>query len=181
VVDKNGNVVSMTSSVESVFGSGRMAGGMVLNNQLTDFSFKAKDAEGKLIANRVQANKRPRSSMSPTIILDEKGDFFMATGSPGGSSIIAYNAKTIVGVLDWGLTPQQAIELPNMVARKGKVRIEKSHASDDLINGLRAFGHNVQESAGENSGLSMVLRHSDGSLEGGVDPRREGTIEIINY
>ena len=154
---------------------------MFLNNQLTDFSFKAKDAEGKLIANRVQANKRPRSSMSPTIILDEKGDFFMATGSPGGSSIIAYNAKTIVGVLDWGLTPQQAIELPNMVARKGKVRIEKSHASDDLINDLRAFGHNVQESAGENAGLSMVLRHPDGRLEGGVDPRREGTIEIINY
>jgi len=181
VVDKNGNVVSMTSSVESVFGSGRMAGGMFLNNQLTDFSFKAKDAKGKLIANRVQANKRPRSSMSPTIILDEKGDFLMATGSPGGSSIIAYNAKTIVGVLDWGLTPQQAIELPNMVARRGKVRIEKSRASDDIINGLRAFGHNVQESAGENSGLSMVLRHSNGRLEGGVDPRREGTIEVINY
>jgi len=117
--------------------------------------------------------------MSPTIILDEKGDFLMATGSPGGSSIIAYNAKTIVGVLDWELTPQQAIDLPNMVARKGKVRIEKSRASGELINGLRTFGHNVKESAGENSGLSMVLRHPDGRLEGGVDPRREGTIEII--
>ena len=181
VVDKFGNVVSMTSSIESVFGSGRMAGGMFLNNQLTDFSFKAKDKDGTLIANRVQPNKRPRSSMSPTIVLDKKGDFLMATGSPGGSSIIAYNAKTIIGVLDWGLTPQQAIELPNMVARKGKVRIEKSRANQALIDGLKTYGHNVHESAGENSGFSMVYRHSNGLLEGGVDTRREGTIGTIEH
>ena len=181
VVDNRGNVVSMTSSVESVFGSGRMAGGMFLNNQLTDFSFLAKDKDGKLIANRVQPNKRPRSSMSPTIVLDNEGDFLMATGSPGGSSIIAYNAKTIIGVLDWGLTPQQAIELPNMVARKGKVRIEKSRANQALIDGLKTYGHNVHESAGENSGFSMVYRHSNGLLEGGVDTRREGTIGTIEH
>ena len=181
VVDKDGNVVSLTASVESIFGSTRIAGGMFLNNQLTDFSFKAKDDNGDLIANRVAANKRPRSSMSPTIMLDSNGDFFMATGSPGGSSIIAYNAKTIVGVLDWGLSPQQAIELPNLVARGGRVRIEKSRADDNIIDGLRRHGYTVKESAGENSGLSMVLKHPDGQLEGGVDPRREGTIETINY
>ena len=181
VVDKDGNVVSLTASVESIFGSTRIAGGMFLNNQLTDFSFKAKDDNGDLIANRVAANKRPRSSMSPTIILDSNGDFLMATGSPGGSSIIAYNAKTIVGVLDWGLSPQQAIELPNLVARGGRVRIEKSRADDNIIDGLRRHGYTVKESAGENSGLSMVLKHPDGQLEGGVDPRREGTIETIHY
>lgn len=181
VVDKQGNVVSMTSSVESIFGSGRMAGGMFLNNQLTDFSFKAKDQEGRVIANRVEPNKRPRSSMSPTIILDKSGNFLMATGSPGGSSIIAYNAKTIIGVLDWGLNPQQAIELPNMVARSEKVRVEKSRASQNLIDGLNDYGYQVKESAGENSGFSIVLRHPDGSLEGGVDPRREGTIGVIKH
>jgi len=180
VVDHQGNVVSMTSSVESVFGSGRMAGGMFLNNQLTDFSFKAKDKEGRLIANRVQANKRPRSSMSPTIILNKDRDFLMATGSPGGSSIIAYNAKTIIGVLDWGLSPQQAIDLPNVVARSEKVRVEKSRANQSLIDGLNQYGYKVKESAGENSGFSMILRHSDGRLEGGVDPRREGTIAVLN-
>jgi len=173
--------VSLTASVESIFGSTRMAGGMFLNNQLTDFSFKARDDDGELIANRVDSSKRPRSSMSPTIMLDSNGDFLMATGSPGGSSIIAYNAKTIVGILDWGLSPQQAIELPNLVARKGRVRVEKSRASDALISGLRDYGYEVKESAGENSGLSIVLKHSDGRLEGGVDPRREGTIEAINY
>lgn len=181
VVDKDGDVVSMTASVESIFGSTRMAGGMFLNNQLTDFSFKPKDAQGNLIANRVAHNKRPRSSMSPTIALDKDGEFLMATGSPGGNSIIAYTAKTLVGVFDWGLSPQQAVELPNMVARNNKVRIEKSNASEALIAGLKETGFNVQESSGENSGLSVVLKHPDGRLEGGVDPRREGVIEIVEF
>lgn len=181
VVDKDGDVVSMTASVESIFGSTRMAGGMFLNNQLTDFSFKPKDAQGNIVANRVAHNKRPRSSMSPTIALDQNGEFLMATGSPGGNSIIAYTAKTLVGVFEWNLSPQQAVELPNMVARNNKVRIEKSKASDKLIEGLKETGFNVQESAGENSGLSVVLKHSDGRLEGGVDPRREGVIEIVEF
>ena len=103
----------------------------------------------------------------------------MATGSPGGSSIIAYNAKTIVGVLDWGLSPQQAIELPNVVARSEKVRVEKSRATQSLIDGLNAYGYQVQESAGENSGFSLVLKHPNGQLEGGVDTRREGTIAVL--
>lgn len=181
VVDKDGDVVSMTASVESIFGSTRMAGGMFLNNQLTDFSFKPKDATGRDVANKVVHNKRPRSSMSPTIALDKDGEFLMATGSPGGNSIIAYTAKTLVGVFDWNLSPQQAIELPNIVARKGKVRIEKSRASEELINGLRDVGFNVKESAGENSGLSVILKHPDGTLEGGVDPRREGLIEFVEF
>jgi gamma-glutamyltranspeptidase/glutathione hydrolase len=179
VIDGNGNVVSLTASVESIFGSTRMAGGMFLNNQLTDFSFKPSDESGEPVANKVAPGKRPRSSMSPTIVLDENGEFLMASGSPGGNSIIAYTAKTLVGVLEWGLTPQKAIDLPNLVARKGKVRIEKSRASDDLISGLRSFGFEVKESAGENSGLSLIYQHPDGRLEGGVDSRREGVIELV--
>ena len=179
VVDKQGNVVSMTASVESIFGSTRMVGGMFLNNQLTDFSFHAKDAEGQAIANAAAPGKRPRSSMSPTIVLDQDGEFMLATGSPGGNSIIAYTAKTLVGVLDWGLNPQQAVNLPNLVARGNSVRIERERASRQLTDGLRGYGFKVEESAGENSGLSMVLRHADGSLEGGVDPRREGVIELV--
>ncbi|MFT6406961.1 MAG: gamma-glutamyltranspeptidase/glutathione hydrolase, partial [Arenicella sp.] len=145
----------------------------------TDFSFKPVDQAGNPVANKIAPNKRPRSSMSPTIVLNQSGDFLMASGSPGGNSIIAYTAKTLVAVLQWGLSPQQAVDLPNMVARKGKVRIEKSRASADLISGLRDYGYEVNESAGENSGLSVVYQHSNGRLEGGVDPRREGIIEIV--
>ena len=180
VVDKQGNVVSMTASVESIFGSTRMVGGMFLNNQLTDFSFFAKDENGKPIANAVAPGKRPRSSMSPTIVLDQDGDFLMATGSPGGNSILAYTAKTLLGVLDWGLSPQDAVALPNLVARGDKVRIESERASPELIKGLRDYGFQVKESAGENSGLSVVVRNADGQLEGGADPRREGVIEIVD-
>lgn len=180
VVDLEGDVVSLTASVESIFGSTRMAGGMFLNNQLTDFSFQPTDKTGRPVANRVAPMKRPRSSMSPTIVLDASGEFVMATGSPGGNSIIAYTAKTLVGVLSWGLTPQQAVELPNLVARGSKVRIEKERADDALIQGLKDYGFDVKESAGENSGLSVVLKDQDGRLQGGVDPRREGTIEIVD-
>ncbi len=179
VMDLQGNVVSMTASVESIFGSTRMAGGMFLNNQLTDFSFKPKDSVGREVANRIAPAKRPRSSMSPTIVLSKDGEFSMATGSPGGNSIIAYTAKTLVGVLDWGLSPQEAVELPNMVARGSKVRIEKERASDELVQGLKDYGFNVKESAGENSGLSVIFRNEEGVLMGGVDPRREGTIEVV--
>ena len=179
VVDSKGNVVSLTASVESIFGNARMAGGMFLNNQLTDFSFKPVDDQGKAIANKVEPGKRPRSSMSPTIVLDQQGEFYMASGSPGGNSILAYTAKTVLGVMEWGLTAQQAVDLPNMVARGARVRIEKDRASPELIQAMRDYGFEVRESAGENSGLSVVIRHSDGRLEGGVDPRREGTIEIL--
>lgn len=179
VVDFDGNVVSMTASVESIFGSTRMAGGMFLNNQLTDFSFRAKDKKGIAINNAVAPGKQPRSSMSPTIVLDKNGAFLMATGSPGGNSIIAYTAKTLVGVLAWGMDPQSAINLPNMVARGNKVRIEKERASSELISGLRNFGYDLKESAGENSGLSVIVRKANGEYVGGVDPRREGVIEVL--
>lgn len=181
VMDADGDVVSMTASVESVFGSARMSGGMFLNNQLTDFASKPKDPVGNLVANRIEPGKRPRSSMSPTVVLDENGEFLMATGSPGGNSIIAYTAKTLVGVFEWGLTPQEAVELPNMVARGPRVRIEKDRAGEELIQGLKDYGFNVKESAGENSGLSVLLKNEDGSLSGGVDSRREGTIEIVDF
>lgn len=117
IADAQGNVVSMTATVEGYFGSLRMSGGMILNNQLTDFSFKYEDKNGKPIANALAPGKRPRSSMSPTILLDENGDFLMAVGSPGGRNIISYVAKVLVGVIRWGLSPQEAIDLPNMVAK----------------------------------------------------------------
>lgn len=180
VVDTAGNVVSMTASVESIFGSTRMVGGMFLNNQLTDFSFRPQDEQGLPIANRIEPGKRPRSSMAPTIVFDEQGDFVMATGSPGGNSIIAYTAKTLVGVLSWGLSAEEAVALPNMVSRGEQIRIEKDRASEQLIQGLRDYGYNVDESAGENSGLSVVVKSSDGSLMGAADPRREGTVELVD-
>ena len=179
VVDKQGNVVSMTATVEGFFGSTRMAGGMILNNQLTDFSFRYEDAQGNPIANAVAPGKRPRSSMSPTIVIDENRDFVMAVGSPGGRNIISYVAKTVVGIMRWGLSAQQAIDLPNMVAKTQQVRIEKNRADQSLIQALRDFGYNVYESEGEISGLSAVARRADGTLEGGADPRREGTVGII--
>ena len=176
VVDAEGNVVSMTATVESVFGSTRMVGGMFLNNELTDFSRQPYDVNGKLVANAPGPDKRPRSSMTPTIVLDDQGEFLMATGSPGGSNIIAYVAKSLIGVLDWGLTPQQAAALPNVVARGKVVRVEANTGSEALISDLESMGFTVDGSRGENSGLSIVLRHKNGTLEGGVDPRREGVV-----
>lgn len=179
IVDAEGNAVSMTATVEGYFGSLRMAGGMVLNNQLTDFSFRYEDENGDPIANAVAPGKRPRSSMSPTIVLDENNDFLMAVGSPGGRNIISYVAKTVVGIMRWGLSPQEAIDLPNMVARTDVVRIERHRAKPEIIQALRDFGYDVFESEGEISGLSAVLKLPDGTLQGGADPRREGTVGIL--
>jgi gamma-glutamyltranspeptidase/glutathione hydrolase len=173
VVDREGNVVSMTTSVESVFGSRRVAGGFVLNNQLTDFSFTPTDEFGP-VANAVEARKRPRSLMSPTIVF-EKDDPVIALGSPGGSSIIAYVSKTLVGVLDWGLSRDEAIALPNVVARNGSVTVEESPESAELIAALEGLGHVVQDSASENSGIHLIELQPDSSISGSADPRREGT------
>ena len=151
-----------------------MTNGFMLNNQLTDFSFKSVDEDGNPIANSVAAGKRPRSSMSPTIVFNPDGQFLFSSGSPGGNSIIAYTAKTIVGVLDWGLSPQEAIELPNVIARQGRVSIEESRMDAEMIDGLEAMGHEVRRSRGENSGLHIIYREEDGTLIGGADPRREG-------
>jgi gamma-glutamyltranspeptidase/glutathione hydrolase len=113
--------------------------------------------------------------MSPTIVFDENGEFVLATGSPGGSSIIAYTAKTLVAMLDWGLTPQEAIDLPNIVARGDVVRIEAG-MDIELIAGLQQLGFELDANRGENSGIHIVRRLEDGTLIGGADPRREGIV-----
>ena len=179
IVDTKGDVVSMTATVESIFGTTRMVGGMFLNNQLTDFSFQHHDKNGNAIVNAVAANKRPRSSMSPSIVLDKDGEFLLATGSPGGNNIIAYTVKTLVGVFEWDLNPQAAVDLPNMVARGKTVRLEKDVAPESLISAMRDMGFDVDASKGENSGLSVIMRQPDGSLEGAADKRREGVIGTL--
>jgi len=175
VVDADGDVVSMTTSVESPFGSGRMAGGFFLNNQLTDFAFEARDEDGRLRPNAVAPGKRPRSSMSPTIVLDEGGGFVLATGSPGGNSIIAYTAKTLVAMLDWGLSPQEAADLPNVVARGDVVRIEDGF-DPAIIEQLRTLGFEIEGGRGENSGIHIVRAGEDGALIGAADTRRDGIV-----
>ena len=174
VVDRQGNVVSMTTTVEGLFGSRRMAGGFFLNNQLTDFSFRPVDDAGAAIANAVAPGKKPRSSMSPTLVFRD-GKFELAVGSPGGNSIIAYVSKAIIGMLDWNLSPQQAVELPNMIAR-GAIEAETSRADPQMLEVLAAMGHTFRggRNQGEGSGLHAVRLMSDGRLAGAADPRREG-------
>jgi gamma-glutamyltranspeptidase/glutathione hydrolase len=161
----------MTSSIESAFGSKILVDGFLLNNQLTDFSFSARDAAGRPVANRVEPLKRPRSSMSPMIVLKGQNPV-MAIGSPGGSAIINYVAKTILGVLDWRLDIQQAIDLPNFGSRNRDAELERGTRLHDLIPGLEAMGHQVRE-VDFPSGLQGVVFTGNG-LEGGADPRREG-------
>jgi gamma-glutamyltranspeptidase/glutathione hydrolase len=173
VVDARGDVVSMTTSVESLFGSGRTVGGYFLNNQLTDFSFRAVE-NGMPVANAVAPGKRPRSSMSPVIVLDGDGRVLAALGSPGGSAILAYNAKAIVGLLDWGLTLQQAIELPNLIARGKDFFGEAAKFPPDVLAGLAERGVEVKPGRGEESGLHGVVLRDAGRIEGAADPRREG-------
>lgn len=177
IVDARGNVVSMTTTVEGVFGSQRMAGGFFLNNQLTDFSFRPVDEAGAPIANAVAPGKKPRSSMSPTIVFRE-GRFELAVGSPGGNAIIAYVSKAIVGMLDWKLSPQQAVDLPNLIAR-GPIVAETSRADPKLLEELAAMGHVFRRAGGESSGLHAVRVLSDGRLAGAADPRREGKVVAL--
>ncbi|MFC5512230.1 gamma-glutamyltransferase [Massilia jejuensis] len=176
VVDGNGAGLSMTTTVEDAFGSRQMVGGFILNNQLTDFSFSAKDAAGP-VANRVEAGKRPRSAMSPTVVFDKKsGQLVLAVGSPGGPAIINYVAKVLVGTLDWGLNVQQAIALPNFGSRNGPTELEAGRFPPATVDGLKARGHAVRQSE-QNSGLHGIMRlpiHGDPWWFGGADPRREG-------
>lgn len=178
IVDADGDVVSMTTTVESVFGSGRTVGGFVLNNQLTDFSFSPTE-NGRPVANAVHGGKRPRSSMSPVIVLDRDGNFVAALGSPGGSAILEYNAKTLVGLLAWKLSLAQAIELPNLIARGETYSGEMGRFSPALLAGLRERGIEVKPGHAENSGLHAVLRHLDGTYEGAADSRREGAARMV--
>jgi gamma-glutamyltranspeptidase / glutathione hydrolase len=178
VVDADGDVVSMTTTVESIFGSGRTVGGFVLNNQLTDFSFVPTEG-GQLVANAVQGGKRPRSSMAPVIVLDRTGDFVAALGSPGGSAILEYNAKTLVALLAWKMPLKQAIELPNLIARGDTFTGEVNRFSPAVLAGLRERGIELKSGHAENSGLHGVVRLADGTYTGAADSRREGVARTL--
>ena len=173
IADAQGTVVSITTTVESIFGSGRMVHGFFLNNQLTDFSFSPLDEDGTPAANAPGPGKRPRSSMSPMIVLDGRGRFVMAVGSPGGPSIIAYVAKALVAMIDWRMAPRDAFALPNLVARPDHTDLEAG-ADPAVAAALRARGLKVDDAAGEDSGLHAVLAAPGGGYTGGADPRREG-------
>jgi gamma-glutamyltranspeptidase/glutathione hydrolase len=162
----------MTTTIESGFGSRLMVRGFLLNNELTDFS-RESEKDGKPIANRVEGSKRPRSSMSPTIVFKDN-EPYLVVGSPGGSRIINYVAKTIVAVLDWGMLPQDALNLGHFVNRNGPSDLEEGTAAVAFKQILEARGHKVNI-RDLNSGLHAILI-KDGTLNGGADPRREGTV-----
>ena len=175
IVDAEGNAVSSTMTVEGPFGSSRWASGFVLNNEMTDFA-RVYAPEAPEPANAVRPGARPRSSMSPTMVFDEAGALLMVTGSPGGNSIPAYTAKTILGIQDWGLSVQEAVNFPNIIARGDAVRVETGMAPGaELAGALEAEGFNVQAREGENSGLHVIVV-TEAGLEGAADPRREGNV-----
>jgi len=190
IVDRYGNAVSMTTTIEFGFGSLQMVGGFLLNNQLTDFAFSPSDAQGNPVANRVEPRKRPRSSMSPTIVFDAENRVEAIIGSPGGANIIQYVVKTLLGLIDWDMNIQQAIDLPNFGAQAGATTtIERQTRLVELSAGLEARGHTVRI-ASENSGLQGIVFNGmrgpgtpgglardpgAGRWAGGADPRREGT------
>ena len=179
IVDGQGNALAMTTTIEDAFGARQMVKGFLLNNELTDFSFVPRDPQGRAVANRVQPNKRPRSSMSPTLVFDKAtGQLVMSVGSPGGAMIIHYTAKTLVGVLHWGLSPQQAIALPNFGSVGGPLVVEGGRLAPATLASLRERGHEVREQA-LTSGLQAVVRqNTSGRSEwiSGADPRREGVV-----
>ncbi len=187
IVDREGNAISMTTTIEAGFGSGIWAAGFLLNNELTDFSFRSVDAKGRAIANAVAAGKRPRSSMSPTLVFDAGGKLSIVLGSPGGSRIIPYVLKTLVALIDWKLDPQAAVALRNFASPAAALEIEaprmpasrllaRAHESFDIVRlgvGLQPLGQSVVLKE-MTSGLSVVVRAPAGGWLGGADPRREG-------
>jgi gamma-glutamyltranspeptidase/glutathione hydrolase len=175
VRDAEGNVVSMTTTVESIFGTGRMVDGFFLNNQLTDFSFSPLDEQGRPVANAVAAGKRPRSSMTPAILLTRDGKFAGAIGSAGGNSIIAFVAKNLVAAIDWKEAMPQALAEPNLVARGPNFQGEVTKFPPQVLEGLRQRGIDLKPGQGEDSGVTAVLIR-DGRIDGGADPRREGVV-----
>jgi gamma-glutamyltranspeptidase/glutathione hydrolase len=186
IVDAQGHAVAMTTTIEDGFGSRQMVntdpsktGGFLLNNELTDFSFTPKDAAGVPIANRVQPGKRPRSSMAPTLVFDKaSGGLVMVSGSPGGALIIHYSAKVLYGVLNWGLTPQQAIDLPNFGTFNDNILLETGKFTPATAQALKAQGHAVIETD-LTSGLQSIARNGLSQVApwlGGADPRREGIV-----
>jgi gamma-glutamyltranspeptidase/glutathione hydrolase len=189
-VDDYGNAVSMTTSIEDQFGARMMVRGFLLNNQLTDFSFLPRESDGKggmkpdapNVANRVQPGKRPRSTMAPTLVFERQGGHLVAVvGSPGGSMIVNFVVKTLVGVFDWNLDIQQAISLPNFGSRNGATEVEEGQVSDALVDALRARGHDVRAlpmTSGLQGIVRTTVRGADGrgtpGWAGGADPRKEG-------
>lgn len=172
IVDKYGNVLSMTTSIENAFGSTLMVNGYLLNNELTDFSFEP-TKDGKPVANRVEGGKRPRSSMAPTIVMKD-GKPYMAVGSPGGSRIIGYVAKTLVAHIDWGMNIQEAIDYPNVLNRFGTYEIEQNSEAVKFNDPLTQLGYKTTV-RDLNSGVQGIIITDDG-LQGGADPRREGKV-----
>ena len=176
IVDGDGNALAMTTTIESVFGSRLFVRGFLLNNQLTDFSLTPTDDAGKPVANRVEPGKRPRSSMSPLLVSDKaSGKVVITGGSPGGALIIHYTAKTLYGMLHWGLNAQQAINLPNMASLNGPTLLEENRFPRSTLDALKARGHEVKE-VSLPSGLHVIERTRDGWF-GGADPRREGDVK----
>ncbi|HEY9081361.1 gamma-glutamyltransferase [Magnetovibrio sp.] len=173
IVDGDGNAVSLTTTIENGFGSRVMARGFLLNNELTDFSF-VPEKDGAPVANRVEPGKRPRSSMSPTIVYGPDGKLKMVVGSPGGSRIIGYVTQTIIGVLDWNLDVQAAISLPHVIKRFKTVDIETGPGAKALSTVLTTMGHDTKI-RNLNSGIHAIVI-SDKGLVGGADPRREGIV-----
>ena len=175
IIDAAGHAVAMTTSIEDGFGARQMVHGFLLNNQLTDFSFAPADAAGTPIANRVEAGKRPRSSMSPTLVFDRSsGQLLMSLGSPGGALIIHFTTKTLLGMLAWGLDAQAAINLPNFGSLNGPTLLEEKRFPRATIATLKARGHDVLE-VPMVSGLQAIQRTAKGYF-GGADPRREGVV-----
>jgi gamma-glutamyltranspeptidase/glutathione hydrolase len=174
--DRRGNVLSITTTVESIFGTGRMVDGFFLNNQLTDFSFNPLQPDGSEAANAVAPGKRPRSSMTPLILLDKQGRFAGAIGSAGGNSIPAYVGKTLVAAVYWGLPMQEALAQPNLVARGAGIGAETSLFPPAVVAGLAERGIVLRPGQGEDSGVHGVLIREGGRIDGGYDPRREGVV-----
>jgi gamma-glutamyltranspeptidase/glutathione hydrolase len=174
IVDGHGDAVAMTTTIEDAFGSRLLTqGGFLLNNELTDFSFAPSD-DGKPVANRVEAGKRPRTAMAPTIAYDRVGRVAIVTGSPGGPAIINYVVKALVGIIDWNLDPQAAAALPNFGSRNGPTELERDTAIVVLAPKLAALGAEVRI-VDLTSGVQAIVRTQHGWI-GGTDPRREGIV-----
>lgn len=172
IADQYGNMISMTTTIETGFGSRLMTHGFILNNELTDFS-RAPSRNGNPIANRVEGGKRPRSSMAPTIVLKD-GKPLLLTGSPGGSRIISYVAQSLIAILDWGMDPQQAVDLGHVVNRNGATDLEEDSDAASYAASLQSLGHETKI-RNLNSGLHVILI-DDGKLIGAADKRREGLV-----
>tara|TARA_B100001059_G_scaffold90187_2_gene88804 strand:- start:3045 stop:4808 length:1764 start_codon:yes stop_codon:yes gene_type:complete len=174
IIDKYGNALALTSSIEFMFGSGLMTSGFLLNNQMTDFSFYPKDKEGNLIANRPEGQKKPRSSMSPTLVFDSEGDLRMILGSPGGSQIICYVAASLVRMIDLNISPENITEQPNICNRGFRSDIEEGIIGDALAKELEEIGHKIKRKS-MTSGIHIIYKDSMKNLHGVADQRREGS------